>query len=133
MFIQTNPHRTDEAWHSEQRAGHIEPTSDTMALVGEAVRLLCPLWRGGHRYHKAGVVVSDLVPQGRQPGVMFASRDPVRSTKVMQLLDAVNERHGRGMLRVLAAGTGKAWSPRHERLSPCYTTRRPEILEATAR
>jgi len=31
VFLQTNPHRPDEAWHSGQRAGRIEPTSDSLA------------------------------------------------------------------------------------------------------
>ncbi len=50
VFLQTNPHRPDEAWHSGQRAGRIEPTSDSLALIAEALRMLRPLWVPGLRY-----------------------------------------------------------------------------------
>ena len=131
VFLQTNPHKPDEAWHSGQRAARIEPTSDTIALIGEAIRMLRPLWRGGHRYFKAGVILNDLVPAAEQPRMLFATRDPVRSAKVMAALDTVNARYGHGTLRPLATGIARSWGTRHERLSPRYTTRLEEILVAT--
>jgi len=132
VFLQTNPHKPDELWHSGQRAGRIEPTSDTLALISEALRMLRPLWRGGHRYFKAGVVLNDLVPLHEQPRMLFATRDPIRSAKVMAALDVVNARYGRGTLRPLASGITRPWSTRHERLSQRYTTSVAEMLTATA-
>ena len=132
VFLQTNPHRPDEAWHSGQRAGRIEPTSDSLALIGEALRMLRPLWQPGLRYFKAGVVLNDLVPERLQPRMLFATRDPARSAKVMAALDAVNARYGCGTLRPLATGITRPWSTRHDRLSQRYTTRVEEMLTATA-
>jgi len=132
VFLQTNPHRPDEAWHSGQRAGRIEPTSDSLALIAEALRMLRPLWVPGLRYFKAGVVLNDLVAERQQPRMLFATRDPARSAKVMQALDAVNARYGRGTLRPLATGIARPWATRHDRLSQRYTTRVEEMLVATA-
>jgi len=132
VFLQTNPHRPDEAWHSGQRAGRIEPTADSMALITEALRMLRPLWVPGLRYFKAGVVLNDLVPEQAQPRMMFATRDTAKSAKVMAALDAVNARYGRGTLRPLATGITRTWATRHDRLSQRYTTRLEEILVATA-
>ncbi len=47
-------------------------------------------------------------------------------------LDAVNARHGRGALRPLATGLARPWGTRHGRLSPRYTTRVEELMEAEA-
>ena len=132
VFLQTNPHKPNEVWHSGQRSARIEPTSDSMALIGEAVRMLRPLWRPGLRYFKAGIILDDLVPMSEQPRMLFATRDPARSAKVMQALDTVNARYGRGTLRPLATGIKRGWSTRHERLSPRYTTNIDEMLVATA-
>ena len=132
VFLQTNPHRPDEAWHSGQRAGRIEPTSDSLALIAEALRMLRPLWVPGLRYFKAGVVLNDLVAERQQPRMLFATRDPAKSAKVMQALDAVNARYGRGTLRPLATGIARPWATRHDRLSQRYTTRVEEMLVATA-
>jgi DNA polymerase V len=57
VFAHTNPHNGD-AWYSGQRSAQIEATSDTLALVGEAVRLLRGVWRPGFRYFKAGVMLN---------------------------------------------------------------------------
>ncbi len=132
VFLQTNPHRPDEAWHSGQRAGRIEPTSDSLALIAEALRMLRPLWVPGLRYFKAGVVLNDLVPERQHTRMLFPTRDPVKSAKMMQALDAVNARYGRGTLRPLATGIARPWATRHDRLSQRYTTRIEEILVATA-
>ncbi len=94
--------------------------------------MLRPLWRQGLRYFKAGVILDDLVPMSEQPRMLFATRDPARSAKVMQALDTVNARYGRGTLRPLATGIKRGWSTRHERLSPRYTTNLDEMLVATA-
>ena len=38
--------------------------------------MLRPLWRGGHRYFKAGVVLNDLVPMQEPPRMLFVTRAP---------------------------------------------------------
>ena len=62
----------------------------------------------------------------------FPTRDPAKSAKLMAALDAVNARFGRGALRPLATGIARPWGTRHGRLSPRYTTRVEEIMEARA-
>ena len=132
VFLQTNPHAPGEPWHSGQRAARIEPTNDSRDLIREAVRMLRPLWRDGFRYAKAGVMLDDLVPQARQPAMMFPTRDPKLSGKVMAAMDSVNARYGRGTLRPLATSITRSWGTRSSRLSPRYTTHAGEMLEATA-
>ncbi|WP_235034966.1 DUF4113 domain-containing protein [Roseomonas sp. 18066] len=129
VFLHTNPH-DGSAWHSAQRSARIEPTSDTLALIGEAMRLLVPLWREGFAYAKAGIMLTELVP-ARQQARLFQTRDPVRSAKTMAALDAVNERFGRGTLRPLATGIARPWGTRQQKLSQRYTTRIEEIMRAT--
>jgi hypothetical protein len=63
VFAHTNPHNRD-TWYSGTRSAQIEPTSDTLALVGEATRLLAALWRLGFRYFKGGVMLNDLFRRG---------------------------------------------------------------------
>ncbi|TCZ54592.1 Y-family DNA polymerase [Roseicella aquatilis] len=131
VFLHTNPHNGDP-WHSGQRAARIEPTADSGALIGEALRLLRSLWQPGYRYAKAGVMLNDLRPEAGQPRMLFPTRDPVRSARVMAAMDAVNARHSAGTLRPLATGLARPWAARAARLSPRYTTRLEEILVARA-
>ena len=131
VFLHTNPHNGDP-WHSAQHGGRIEPTADTGALIGEAVRMLRPLWRNGYRYFKVGVVLDDLRDAAVEPRSLFPTRDPAKSARLMAALDAVNARFGRGALRPLATGIARPWGTRHGRMSPRYTTRADEMMEAKA-
>ena len=126
----TNPHNGDP-WYSGQRAARIEPTSDTMAMIGESVQLLRSVWQPGFRYSKAGVMLNDLTPAARQTG-LFLTRDPIKSAKAMAALDAVNTRYGRGTLRPASTGITRAWVARQQNISPRYTTQIDEILMARA-
>ena len=131
VFLHTNPHNGDP-WHSAQHGGRIEPTADTGALIGEAVRMLRPLWRQGFRYFKVGVLLDDLRDAATEPRSLFPTRDPAKSARLMAALDAVNARFGRGALRPLSTGVARPWGTRHARLSPRCTTRLDELMEAKA-
>jgi DNA polymerase V len=131
VFLHTNPHN-DDPWHSAQHGGRIEPTDDTGALIQEAVRMLRPLWRQGYRYAKAGLMLDDLRDAATEPSNLLPTRDPVRSGRLMAAMDGINGRFGRGTLRPLAIGISRGRSARQNRLSPRYTTRADEMMEATA-
>ena len=64
--------------------------------------------------------------------VVFPSRAPEKSARLMAALDAVNARFGRGALRPLATGIARPCGTRHAHLSPRYTTRVDELMEANA-
>ena len=131
VFLHTNPF-TGEPWYSARYGGRIEPTADTGALIGEALRMLHPLWRPGLRYLKAGVMLDDLRDAATEPVSLFPTRDPKKSARLMAALDAVNGRYGRGVLRPLATGIIRPWSTRQARLTPRYTTHAAEMMEARA-
>ena len=131
VFLHTDPHGGGP-WYSGQRAGRIEPTDDAGALIGEALRMLAPLWRDGHRYMKVGVMLDDLRDKATQPRSLFPSRDPVRSAVLMRAMDQVNSRYGRGTLRPLATGIARPWGTRAGRLTPRHTTHPGEIMQARA-
>lgn len=101
-----------------------EATSDTRLLVAWALRILKRIYRPGFAYHKAGVMLLDITPKGSQQFSLFASSGvaSARSGKLMEALDGINQRYGRGTLRVAAEGVEKAWQMRRGNLSPGYTT-----------
>jgi DNA polymerase V len=66
------------------------------------------------------------------PRSLFPTHDPAKSARLLAALDAVNARFGRGTLRPLSAGLVRPLGTRHARLSPRYTTRVEELMEAKA-
>lgn len=130
VFAHTNPHNGDP-WHSAHRAAEIEPTADSGALIQECIRLLRACWRPGFRYSKAGVMLQELTPAGRQ-AALFSTRDAAKSAAAMQAMDAINKRFGRETLRIASTGNSRPWRARQQQLSPRYTTRADELLIGTA-
>lgn len=130
VFLHTNPHAPDEPWHSASHGGRIEPTADDRRLATEAVRMLAPLWRDGHRYAKVGVVLDDLRDAAAEPRQLLATRDAARDAQVMAAVDRINGRFGRGAVRPLSTSLSRPWATRQARLSPRYTTRFEELMVA---
>ena len=103
-----------------------EATADTRVLTQWAIRILRRIYRPGFGYHKAGVMLLDLVPAAKRQFALFDSRGgagDARSGKLMAVLDDINQRYGRQTLRLAAEGVERSWKMRRGNLSPGYTTR----------
>lgn len=131
VFMRTSDFRAGRKY-SNQTSLRIEYTSDSLTLAAAAVRADRTLWREGYEFAKGGVMLGDLVSVSGIPPDMFPSRDPAKSARLMQALDAVNARHGRGALRPAMTGVAAAWAPRSGNLSRRYTTDIEGLMEAKA-
>lgn len=129
VTIRSNPFKPWEPQYNRSAVVPLpEPTADTRALIRAALWGLRRIYRAGYAYKKAGVLLSGLEPlRRRQPSLLA---DPVRerrSAALMQAMDRINERWGRGGLRPLATGFDPGWRMRRERLSPAWTTRWEDV------
>ena len=131
VFMHTNRFN-DDARYSGGLTVEIEPTADTFTLIASALRSARSIWKGGYRYQKAGVVLVDLYRSDELPVQMFPSRDPIKSSKLMQTMDIINARQGRGTIRPAQVPSQAGWAGRQRIISPRYTTRADEILRALA-
>lgn len=128
------------------------PTADTMQLLSYARVLLKRIWEPGTAYHKAGVVLDGLEPPGtgQQLDLFAPAAAPLvlpekpalltRRPNLMASLDALNERFGRGTVRVATAvpapkqlaPAGPAsrlpWEGKAQWRSPAFTTRLEDLL-----
>jgi len=92
------------------------------------------IYRPGYRYAKAGVMLLDLSPATRLQQELALEDDVVDpgSRRLMQALDAVNQRYGRGTVSLASAGLANSgqsgagdrrqWRMKQERRTPGYTT-----------
>jgi DNA polymerase V len=67
-------------------------------------------------------MLTALVPASRIQADLFDHQDRERSSRLMRVLDRLNDRMGAGTLRYAAEGITKRWAARFERRSPAYTT-----------
>lgn len=112
-----------------------EATADTRILTRWTLRVLRRIYRAGYGYHKAGIALLDIRPRANQQFGLFAPDDHAqpRNERLMGTLDAINERYGRGVLRLAAEGIEKHWQMRRGNLSPRYTTEWKGLARVCAR
>ncbi len=98
------------------------PTDDTRLITKAALEGVERVYRDGFRYSKAEVLLLDLSQPGEITGDLFATSQPATSERLMDVLDAVNSRWGRGTMRLASVPVDPAWGMRREMMSQSFTT-----------
>ena len=128
VFLKTNPFRKDQPQYEGGLNMPLPPTSDTRLIAQTALKGLRALYRPGFAYHKAGVLLTDLVLSGQRQADLF--EDPVQRDKsqaLMKAIDRINAAIGGGTVKLLAEGTSPSWAMRSEKRSSRFTTRLGEL------
>jgi DNA polymerase V len=108
----------------------VMPTDSSLVINRWASYLVDQLWRPEYAYKKAGVMLSEITPNTQTQNDLFTDAEPAEESKLMGVLDRVNQRFGRGVLRISSQDAGEAWCMRQERKSPAYTTSWGELPSA---
>ena len=144
VFIRTSPFRQKEAQYSRSVCLPLPvPTSDSAHITQAACAGLHSIYQPGYLYAKAGVMLLGLQPATRQQMLLDLARhpgdaQPANRTRLMQAMDQINQRYGRGSLKLAsggadatttAIGSGSArgsarplWQMKQEHKTPAYTT-----------
>ncbi|EGX6986570.1 Y-family DNA polymerase [Citrobacter sp. Cb130] len=130
-FVKTSPFALNEAYYGNSASVKlITPTQDSRDIIAAATRSLDAIWKDGHRYQKAGVMLGDFFSQGIAQLNLFDDNAPRRgSEKLMEVLDHLNAKEGRGALYFAGQGIQQQWAMKREMLSPRYTTRYEDLLQ----
>jgi DNA polymerase V len=122
-FIQNSPFDQAEYYGKGLMVALPAPTDDTLLINKAAQFLLRQMYKPDVYYQKAGVMLMELVPnEGRQDDLFGYSAQAESSQKLMAALDQVNDKYGRGTLRLLSEGVQKCWAMRRGYMSPNYCT-----------
>lgn len=106
-------------------------TSDTAMLTAITAKGLGQIIKQGHGYKRAGLVAHKLLPEGSSqlPIINTPTEvDMYKSDKLMNVMDEINKRWGKGSLLTARESSGRVdWKSRQEKKSPAYTTSWVEI------
>lgn len=103
------------------------PTDDVRLLTKAAVDALDRVYRPGFKYSKAEVLLMNLCQKEEYTDDLFATSQPAEATKLMAVLDQINERWGRGTLRSASVPVNPAWGMRRDMMSRSFTTRLDQL------
>lgn len=136
VFIRTSPFNSEDTQYSSSvTVPMTQTTSDTGCIVQAACKGLRKIFRPGFRYAKAGVMLVDLERTGQLQGKLDLEPGIVNRSRLMAVIDEVNQRFGREALTLASAGTvgsPRQWRTKQERLTPNYTTSWQDIPVAKA-
>lgn len=130
VWVNTNPFKADaRQYHPSKSFNLIKPSSDTREIVLVARALAKAMFRKDYRFKKAGVGLLDLTAGSTVQADLFSGVDP-RSKSLMDTLDSVNRKYGRGTLGLAASGwrVKPEWSMKQKSLSPAYTSRWDQLM-----
>lgn len=129
VFIHTNGFNPHDPQHAENFVYTLPVASNSnFELIKYALYALKHIYQTGYRYKKAGVIVSDIVPEGQVQGSLFDRVDREKHAAVMKAMDGINAKYGHQFIKTAVQGSGVRWKLRQENLSPCYTTRWRDII-----
>ena len=129
-FVKTSPFALNEPYYGNSASVKLlTPTQDSRDIIAAATRCLDAIWKDGHRYQKAGVMLGDFYSQGVAQLNLFDDNAPRKNSEaLMEVLDHLNAKNGRGALYFAGQGIQTAWQMKREMLSPRYTTRYSDLL-----
>jgi len=104
-------------------------TNYTPELIEYATAAIERLYKKGFLYAKASLILGDLVPEGRLQGNLFDQADRRKSKRLMQAIDAVNEKLPDSRLIWAAEGINQPWQAKFAKRSKRYTTQWDELAE----
>jgi DNA polymerase V len=134
VFIQTNPNATNLPQHCKQVVLQLPvPTNDTTELINFALRGLKAIFAEGFQFKKAGVIVSEIVPERPLQGDLFDTRNRDKFSRIMTVMDSLNASYGKQKVKIAAQGFDRKWRLKNEKLSPCYSTKLEDVLEIKAK
>jgi DNA polymerase V len=129
VFVTTNPFSERDAQYINSRHFTLAvPTNVTSELILYAKSLLTEIYRPGFIYKKAGVIITEIVPDAPVQTDLFDPVDREKQKKLLKTVDSLNESLGNNKVRIASQGYSKKWKLKNERLSPCYSTKIKDII-----
>ncbi|MGV1045519.1 Y-family DNA polymerase [Limnohabitans sp.] len=122
VFLQTNRFRKDLPQYMPSLVVPLPyPTNDSLVVNRWASYLCERMFKPGYQYKKAGIMLSEISPVTHRQGDLLEPDEP-NNGRLMLALDALNQRFGRGTVKISSQGAFPEWQMLQERRSPNYTT-----------
>jgi DNA polymerase V len=129
IYLRTNKHNVKHDQHYPSITVKVPfAANSTHQLTRICVQAIRAIWQPGYNYLKTGVRATGIIPAGEVQFNMFFNYEHTREQKLAGLMDDLNNRYGRGKIRLAAEGFEKKWIMKQDYLSRQYTTNWKDIV-----
>lgn len=126
VFIRSNKfNKNNHQYCGSETLDFTTPTNDLFEIVRKAITALKLIYQPGIKYKKAGVLLSDLTPQGVYNRDLFVQKSEeslLKNIKVNRVFDTLNQKYGSGTICLAKENYEKFYLTRRKNLSPAYTS-----------
>lgn len=98
------------------------PTDDTRVISEHARAAVSRLYKPGPAYMKAGIGLIELIDPCYLQQDLWEPGQSGQASKLMQLMDRINQHHGRRSVFLASQGVHQPWYMKQHHRSPEYTT-----------
>ena len=103
-------------------------SNSNITISNLAVKMLKEIFEEGAIYKKAGVIVTEIIPENQKQFHLFEEENP-KHQKLMKVIDDFHKKTGERKIRLGNQDLQKTWKMRQKHLSKKYTTDFKDILE----
>ena len=123
VFIRTSPFQKNKNFYANSKDVDLPiGTNDSIELVKQALVALRYIYRKGHKYQKAGIILSKLNDINIYKKNLFSSiNSEEKRKKLMKAIDYTNIKYGRHALSIAQAGLKKEWNIKRQHSSKIDT------------
>lgn len=133
VYVGTNGFRKDTPQYRNSLTMTLPVASDNSGeMISYALKGIEHIFRDGFEYKRVGVMVTGIVPTSQVQAGLFDKIDRAKTGKVMSVMDELNARFGRNVVRPAAMGKAEHAKTSQQLLSPMYTTRWEDIITVKA-
>lgn len=120
VFAHSSPHDAEPFYRKNVYIPFAVPTQDTRVIVAATNHALKSIFKPHIRFFKSGVGLMDIQDATHYQEDLFSPS--LDNPKLMDCLDSINSRFGRGTATLAATGKTHTFAMKREMLSPQYTT-----------
>ena len=102
-------------------------TQSSLTLSITAIKMLEKLFQAGETYTKAGIIITDIIPQDQKQFNLFVEENP-KHEKLMKVMDDIRKKTGERKIRLGNQDLNRTWKMKQNFLSKKYTTDITELL-----
>jgi DNA polymerase V len=102
-------------------------SNSNLTLSSVAVKLLKEIFEEGEIYKKAGVIVTQIIPENQKQLHLFEEENP-KHQRLMKVIDDFHKKIGERKIRLGNQDLQRTWKMKQNHLSPKYTTDIKDII-----
>ena len=129
VYLNKDDYKTERQRHNFYKMETLPFASNSSITISNlAVKMLKNMFEEGVIYKRAGVIVTEIIPENQKQLHLFEDENP-KHIKLMKVMDDYHKKVGERKIRLGNQDLQRTWKMKQEHLSNKYTTDFSQILE----